>query len=121
MSVLRVEENGRRLRLSIVRTARGIWVGWPGGARFFAPEPPAGARGAAAESEVRAPMTGRVVQVAVAKGQRVAAGDLLLILQAMKMEYRLTAPRDGVVERVACRDGEMVDLGAALVTLSPAP
>jgi 3-methylcrotonyl-CoA carboxylase alpha subunit len=49
----------------------------------------------------------------------VRADDLLVILQAMKMEYRLTAPRDGTVERVLCAPGQMVDLGSTLVALAP--
>jgi 3-methylcrotonyl-CoA carboxylase alpha subunit len=107
------------LRLKVVRTARGVWVGWPGGAKFFAAERRDAAAGADDSAEVRAPMTGRVVQVAVAPGATVGAGDLLVILQAMKMEYRLTAPRGGIVERVLCTGGQMVDLGSTLVALAP--
>jgi biotin carboxyl carrier protein len=107
------------LRLKVVRTARGVWVGWPGGAKFFGVERRDAAAGADDSAEVRAPMTGRVVQVAVAPGATVSTGDLLVILQAMKMEYRLTAPRGGTVERVLCTDGQMVDLGSTLVALAP--
>jgi biotin carboxyl carrier protein len=106
-------------RLKVVRTARGVWVGWPGGAKFFGAERRDAAAGADDSAEVRAPMTGRVVQVAVAPGATVSTGDLLVILQAMKMEYRLTAPRGGTVERVLCTDGQMVDLGSTLVALAP--
>jgi biotin carboxyl carrier protein len=106
-------------RLKVVRTARGAWVGWPGGAKFFGAERRDAAAGVDASAEVRAPMTGRVVQVAVAPGATVRADDLLVILQAMKMEYRLTAPRGGTVERVLCAEGQMVDLGSTLVSLAP--
>jgi acetyl/propionyl-CoA carboxylase alpha subunit len=121
VSFIHVEHEGRRVRLAVVRTARGVWVGWPGGARFFGPERTSAEASADAPAEVRAPMTGRVVRVAVSPGGAVKADDLLLILQAMKMEYRLTAPRDGVVARVHCAEGEMVDLGATLVSLAPPP
>jgi 3-methylcrotonyl-CoA carboxylase alpha subunit len=113
---------GRRLR--VVRTAHGVWVGWPGGAKFFEPErPDALARGADGEgpSEIRAPMTARVVKVAVGTGSDVAADEVLVILQAMKMEYRLMAPRAGRVEAIHCAEGEMVDLGTPLVTLATRP
>jgi len=120
MSFVHVEHEGRRMRLAVVRTARGVWVGWPGGSRFFGPERAETAAGPGAPAEVRAPMTGRVVKVAVVPGRVVKTDDLLLILQAMKMEYRLTAPRDGVVERITCAEGDMVDLGATLVALAPA-
>jgi acetyl/propionyl-CoA carboxylase alpha subunit len=107
-------------RLTVARTARGVWVGWPGGARFFGAEAEVAATAAGAGAEVRAPMTGRVIKVAVVEGDGVAADQALLVLQAMKMEYRLTAPRAGRVERIACAEGEMVELGAVLVTLAPA-
>jgi 3-methylcrotonyl-CoA carboxylase alpha subunit len=110
----------RAPRLTVARTARGVWVGWPGGARFFAAETAEASPGAGAGAEVRAPMTGRVIKVAVRPGDAVAADATLLVLQAMKMEYRLTAPRAGRVERVACAEGEMVDLGAVLVVLETA-
>ena len=112
--------SGRPPRITVARTARGVWVGWPGGARFFAPETGDAAASAAGGAEVRAPMTGRVIKVAVAAGDDVVVDQVLLILQAMKMEYRLTAPSAGRVERVGCAAGEMVDLGALLVTLAPA-
>src|SRR6185503_10579845 len=54
----------------------------------------------AAERELRAPMTGRVVKVAATAGAAVEAGQILVILEAMKMEYRIVAPRDGTVEMV---------------------
>ena len=63
-------------------------------------------------------MTGKVVQVRVQPGQRVQADDVLVVLEAMKMEYRLTAPHDGAVATVACEPGQLVDLGATLVTLT---
>lgn len=62
-------------------------------------------------------MTAKVIQVRATQGAEVAEGDLLVVLEAMKMEYRLTAPRSGTVKRVACTEGELVDLGRVLVEL----
>jgi biotin carboxyl carrier protein len=64
-------------------------------------------------------MTGRVAKVAATVGAKVRAGESLVVLEAMKMEYRLAAPRDGVVESVDCREGDRIDLGSVLVTLAP--
>ena len=109
-------------RIKVVRTPAGVWVGWPGGAKFFAPERPGAAAGDAdGASEVRAPMTARVVKVPARPGADVATDEVLDILQAMKMEYRLTSPRAGRVEAIHCAEGEMVDLGRPLVTLAPVP
>jgi acetyl/propionyl-CoA carboxylase alpha subunit len=63
------------------------------------------------------PMPGRVIRVAVEPGQRVARGDVLLIVEAMKMENALRAPRDGRVKAVSARVGEMVNPGVVLVEL----
>jgi 3-methylcrotonyl-CoA carboxylase alpha subunit len=62
-------------------------------------------------------MSGTVQQVDVAAGDVVASGDRLLVLAAMKMEYALTAPRDGVIADVACAAGDAVGDAALLVRL----
>ena len=65
--------------------------------------------------KIVAPMPGRVVSVAVAAGQQVARGEVLLVLEAMKVQMRLAAPRDGVVAAVNAVAGDLVDDGAELV------
>jgi 3-methylcrotonyl-CoA carboxylase alpha subunit len=83
------------------------------------PERTDSAVSAQADRDLRAPMTGKVVKVTAAPGAAVRAGEVLIILEAMKMEYRLVAPRDGTVESVGCKEGDRVDLGHVVVTLSP--
>lgn len=75
-----------------------------------------GGAGASAESVVRALMPGRVVRLSVAPGDEVQRGQGLLILEAMKMENEITAPRDGRVALVHVEAGSTVDGGAPLVT-----
>ena len=67
--------------------------------------------------QIVAPMPGKVLQVLVDAGQQVAAGDGLLILEAMKMEHRIAAEARGRRARGARRGGQMVDGGAVLVEL----
>ena len=78
------------------------------------------AAGANAEEEIRALMPGRVLEVAVEPGQTVEAGELLLVLEAMKMQNEIRAPRGGRVSRVEARPGIAVEGGALLATLGPA-
>jgi len=66
---------------------------------------------------VRSPMTASVWQVAVEPGQRVGAGERVIVLEAMKMEFVVVAPADGVVEVVHCARGGMVMAGQNLATL----
>jgi biotin carboxyl carrier protein len=63
------------------------------------------------------PMPATVASVHVAPGQSVARGDVLIMLEAMKMELPITAPRDGRVRSVACAPGELVQPGIPLVDL----
>ncbi|MBX3166244.1 MAG: biotin/lipoyl-binding protein [Candidatus Eremiobacteraeota bacterium] len=74
--------------------------------------------GVAGADEVHAPLTGSIVEVAVAPGQAVQTGDLLLRLEAMKMEHRLLSPRDGSIAEVLCEAGEVVQAKSLLVRLA---
>jgi len=116
MSWIVVEHNGMRHRLAVARSSQGVWVGWPGGSGLFVPDDDQLA-GRDHHDEIRAPMTGKVIRVAAPENAKVKKGDLLVILEAMKMEYRLSAPHDGLVESIHCNEGDLVDLGASLVTL----
>jgi biotin carboxyl carrier protein len=71
----------------------------------------------AGEIAMRAPIPGLVVKIAVTPGQSVAEGDTLLILEAMKMENELHAPRAGVVHEVRVEAGAQVSLGQVLATI----
>lgn len=66
---------------------------------------------------IEAPMPGLVRDVFAAQGARVARGDRLVLLEAMKMEHGLTAPRDGVVAEVLAAAGDQVTAGAPLIRL----
>ena len=71
----------------------------------------------AVEGGLTAPLPGGVVTVAVANGDRVVAGQLLVVVEAMKMEHRVTAPADGTVEEVRVALGQQVSSGDVLVVL----
>ena len=64
-----------------------------------------------------APMPGKVIAVEVTAGDAVAEGQLLMIVEAMKMEHRITAPHAGVVGEVRAHAGDQVGAGDLLVVL----
>ncbi|HEY6297756.1 MAG TPA: biotin carboxylase N-terminal domain-containing protein, partial [Streptosporangiaceae bacterium] len=66
---------------------------------------------------VVSPMQGTIVKIAVADGERVAAGDVIVVLEAMKMEQPLTAPKDGTVTGLAVSVGQTVAAGAPICEL----
>ena len=66
---------------------------------------------------VSAPMPGKILDVKVRNGDRVRAGDVLLILEAMKMENEIVAPKDGVVKEILVNPGDNVERGTPLVII----
>ncbi len=71
------------------------------------------------DDRIVAPIPGKISEIRVHEGQRVAAGEVLIILEAMKMENELPSPRDAVVKKVLCREGDNVNLEQTLVNLEP--
>jgi acetyl-CoA/propionyl-CoA carboxylase biotin carboxyl carrier protein len=74
----------------------------------------------AADPAVRSPMPGTVVSVSVGDGERVEAGQVLLAVEAMKMEHQLLAPLDGTVH-ITTRSGDLVKADQVLATIHPEP
>jgi len=111
----------RQLQLAYaVRAPGGVWVFIDG--RTYVVESDAregGDRVHRTDDQVAlsAPMPATVIAVKVARGQDVAAGDLLVLLEAMKMEVPIKAPRAARVKAIACREGELVQAGVPLLEL----
>lgn len=81
--------------------------------------PRTGSAGPGASGEIRAPMPGQIVDVAVAEGAAVAKGEKLLVLEAMKTQQGFSAPYDGVVASLPVATGRQVAEGDLLVLLKP--
>ncbi|GAA3030535.1 acetyl/propionyl/methylcrotonyl-CoA carboxylase subunit alpha [Microbacterium dextranolyticum] len=115
-----VEVSGKRLEVSlpdrVAAPAKGIGrpAAAPPSRRSHAPSANAGASGDA----VKAPMQATIVKVAVAEGQQVVKGDLVVVLEAMKMEQPLQAHKDGVVTAIDATPGTTVSAGHQLLTIS---
>jgi biotin carboxyl carrier protein len=80
-----------------------------------------GEGGAATTAEVHAIIPGRVMAVEVAVGDRVVAGQGLLVVEAMKMQNELRSPRAGVVTRLAVEPGRTIELGDLLAVIAEEP
>lgn len=105
-----------------VATADAVWVQLDGRTWRLEPHRSARATGAArvASGEVLSPMTGTVRKVFVEGGADVAAGAPLLVVEAMKMEYTVTAPIAGRVSALRAEVGASVEMGALLVEIDAA-
>lgn len=79
--------------------------------------PAAKPAGAAGSVEVTAPMPGKILDVKAAPGQAVKKGEVILLLEAMKMENEVVAPQDGTIASVNVNAGAMVESGDVLATM----
>jgi oxaloacetate decarboxylase alpha subunit len=89
----------------------------PGGVAIERVTPVAPARSSGAET-INAPLAGSIFKILTKEGQRVAEGDVLMVLEAMKMETEIRAPRDCVIESILVKEGDTVELGKSLVSLA---
>jgi len=87
--------------------------------RSFAPRERGG--GAAAARELRAPFNGKLVAVHAASGQAVQRGAPLLVIESMKLEHTIAAPRDAVIGSVAVSVGQQLAPGQLLITFAAKP
>ena len=77
----------------------------------------AGASASDDEGGLTAPMPGKILEVRVNQGQSVESGDILMVMEAMKMEHKIVAGSDGIVENIFFKEGDQVQQGAELLTL----
>jgi len=106
-------------RVAVAGPADGRWAFVDGQViRLAVPVAPGRKRASGGSTdELMAPMPATVVAVSAAVGRRVQAGETLIVLEAMKMELPLRAPRSGVVTAVHCATGDLVQPGVPLVEL----
>ena len=104
---------------AVVPSAPAAPVAAPVAAAPVAAAAPAPAAAAPVAGEaVKAPMPGNILKVNVTAGQAVKEGDLLVVLEAMKMENEIFAPKAGTVAQVLVSKGSTVDTGATMVVLN---
>lgn len=115
MKKYRVTVNGTVYEVELEELAGSVPVSAPA-APAAAPAPAASAAPAAGE-QICAPMPGNILAVNVAAGDMVKKGQVLMVLEAMKMENEIMAPHDGKVTAVAVAKGAAVESGTLLCTI----
>ena len=125
---IRLVPGGARLRTAFAVVDDTVYIDIAGrSVAFRIASPPDVDRAASAAAaahgtgpvELVAPMPGQVLALSAAAGTQVEAGDTVVILEAMKMEHAVTAPRAGLVADVAVREGEQVTRGQRLAVVEP--
>ncbi len=115
-----VEDDSRAQLAYAVASDRGTWVFLNGHAWLAGSPATARPRTSTTENAdaLAAPMPATVVRIEVSAGQAVTKDSLLVMLEAMKMELPITAPRDGRVTAINCRVGEIVQPGVPLLEIT---
>lgn len=98
--------------------AAAVRAAAPAAAPVAAPAASAAPVNLEAGEAVNAPMPGNILRIDVAKGDTVKAGQVLVILEAMKMENEIVAPKDGTVAQVVTSKGAVVDTGSPLIVIA---
>ena len=112
-----VRDGDRLEQLFAVTAGDTTWVFHDGIVYEVAAETDAPRRGAHAQGTLTAPMPATVIEIKVAAGDAVKRGDILIVLEAMKMELPVRAPGDGTVKAIHCRPGDLVQPETSLIDL----
>ncbi len=113
-----VEENGGVSTQSAPRAAAPVATPVAAPTVAKAAAPAKAVNGAQGASKVNAPMPGKILSIKAEAGQAVKKGQVILILEAMKMENEIVAPQDGTLASINVAVGDMIESGAVLVTLN---
>ncbi len=116
-----VNVNGTAYEVTVEEVKAGAApapVAAPAPAPAPAPVAAPAAAPAGAGEQITAPMPGTILDVKVSAGQAVKSGDVLMILEAMKMENEIMAPKDGTVTAVSVSKGAAVESGTLLCTIA---
>jgi acetyl-CoA/propionyl-CoA carboxylase biotin carboxyl carrier protein len=112
-----VHEGGRQTRIAIASDADVTWIHADGFVTTQQARTERPARGRRGDDAVSSPMPATVVAINTAPGRSVNEGDTVIVLEAMKMELPIKAPRSGIVKAVNCAKGELVQPGVNLLEL----
>jgi len=113
-----VSDGTRQWQVAVAAGAEGTWVFVDGQVARLDGDPAPGGRTrrrARGDAGVMSPMPATVVAIHAGPGQAVQEGDTLILLEAMKMELPIKAPRGGIVKAVRCVPGELVQPGVNLI------
>jgi len=114
-----IESLGRMYRADVTKVGDAWWVSLEGKTHVVRERSQDSTSSDIGEGGLTAPMPGTVREVLVKTGHRVREGQPMMILEAMKMEHQITAPESGEVSSIYFTEGDRVDMGEILISITP--
>lgn len=122
MQTVEITHKDKKYQVPTVRVGLELWYHFEGVThKYEIPSKCKASAGSSGDEEngvFTSPMPGKVMKVNVKESDKVKSGQVLLVLEAMKMEYSIEAPFDGVVESLSCEADQQVSLGDLLVKIN---
>lgn len=119
MRTYKINDSGQEFSVPALKIKNEIWFHWKGQNHCITIARKSRSRQEAIGSlNIAAPMPGKIIQVSCAEGDPVSAGSVLVIMEAMKMEYRMEASQNCLVKKCLCKEGQQVQLGEVLIELA---
>jgi acetyl/propionyl-CoA carboxylase alpha subunit len=114
-----LQVDGRRMTLRVAIYGEDVYVNLPTGQLLFRAQPRfPGAEDEQAPGSLTSPVPGKVIRLACAVGEVVVAGDVVLVIEAMKMQHEIVAPAAGAVTQLLVDEGAQVDAGAVVAVIA---
>lgn len=116
-----VDRNGEQISVEAEWIGGQLWYHLDGETRIYAPEQRRrSAKADSSRTEIHAPMPGKITKLLKKVGESVSVGEVVVVMEAMKMEYSLKAEVAGTMGEVSCQPGDQVSLGQKLARIETA-
>lgn len=118
LKLITLKVGDRDLRGKVLKIKDALWVHLEGETFVYRPESKTGKQKAShglASNTVAALMPGKIIKICTAVGDQIEDGQVVIIMEAMKMEYSLKSTKSGKVKRISCKSGDQVQLGQILL------
>ncbi len=115
--------NGKRLKVKAMKLGHMLWMHVNGETWAIDQKPKVNKKSGsgnadALSGEILAPMPGKILRLNVKKGESVEKDQIIVVMEAMKMEYSLQAISAGSVDEILCRENQQVELGSTLIKIN---
>ncbi len=118
MKFFNIEIDGKSFRVPAEQIKGQLWFHWNGESycrEQISQKRTRGKKKTSKPGQLLAPMPGKIIKILAQDKAKVSAGDRLLVMEAMKMEYSLSSDIDGQVKELNCKEGDQVSLGQLLI------